>query len=54
MHSEDIDVPHIQIGRTLRVGGWVKTGREAGAGAFCFVELNDGSMSENLQVSSLT
>lgn len=28
----------------------MKTGREAGAGAFCFVELNDGSMSENLQV----
>lgn len=38
------------IGRTIRVGGWVKTGREAGAGAFCFLDVNDGSTSENLQV----
>jgi len=34
----------------VRVGGWVKTGREAGAGAFCFLELNDGSCFESLQV----
>eukprot|EP00198_Chlamydomonas_reinhardtii_P003924 XP_001693260.1 predicted protein [Chlamydomonas reinhardtii] len=39
-----------QVGQTLRVGGWVKTGREAGAGAFCFLEVNDGSMFDSLQV----
>lgn len=39
-----------QAGRTLRVGGWVKTGREAGAGAFGFLEVNDGSMFDSLQV----
>jgi aspartyl/asparaginyl-tRNA synthetase len=39
-----------QIGRTMRVGGWVKTGREAGAGAFCFLEVNDGSTPESIQV----
>jgi asparaginyl-tRNA synthetase len=38
------------VGRTLRVGGWVKTGREAGAGAFAFLEVNDGSCYANLQV----
>lgn len=38
------------IGRTLRVGGWVKTGREAGAGAFAFLEVNDGSCFANMQV----
>lgn len=37
-------------GRTLKVGGWVKTGREAGAGAFAFLEVNDGSSFNNLQV----
>lgn len=44
--------PHmmLQIGRTLRVGGWVKTGREAGAGAFAFLEINDGSCFESIQV----
>lgn len=41
-----------QIGQTLRVGGWVKTGREAGAGAFCFLEVNDGSSFESIQVCS--
>ena len=30
-------------GNTLRVGGWVKTGREAGAGAGAFLAGNDGS-----------
>ena len=43
-----------QIGRTLRVGGWVKTGREAGAGAFAFLEVNDGSSFESLQVGPYT
>ncbi|KAF5841787.1 hypothetical protein DUNSADRAFT_11103 [Dunaliella salina] len=38
------------IGRTLRVGGWIKTGREAGAGAFAFLEVNDGSCFESIQV----
>uniref|UniRef100_A0A7S0RKV4 asparagine--tRNA ligase n=1 Tax=Chlamydomonas leiostraca TaxID=1034604 RepID=A0A7S0RKV4_9CHLO len=38
------------IGKSLRVGGWVKTGREAGAGAFAFLEVNDGSCFESIQV----
>ena len=38
------------VNRTVRVGGWVKTGREAGAGAFAFLEVNDGSCFENLQI----
>ncbi|XP_052200300.1 asparagine--tRNA ligase, cytoplasmic 1-like [Diospyros lotus] len=37
-------------GRTVRVGGWVKTGREQGKGSFAFLELNDGSCAANLQV----
>lgn len=38
------------MGKTLRVGGWVKTGREAGAGAFGFLEVNDGSCFDSIQV----
>lgn len=38
------------VGRTVRVGGWVKTGRVAGAGSFAFLEVNDGSCFANLQV----
>jgi len=38
------------VGRTMTLGGWVRTGREAGAGAFCFLELNDGSAFDNFQV----
>lgn len=38
------------VGRTLRFGGWVRTGREAGGGSFAFVDLNDGSCFESLQV----
>ncbi|KAJ0975456.1 hypothetical protein J5N97_017421 [Dioscorea zingiberensis] len=38
------------VGRRVRVGGWVKTGREQGKGAFAFLELNDGSCLANLQV----
>ncbi|WIA22001.1 hypothetical protein OEZ85_004355 [Tetradesmus obliquus] len=38
------------VGTTLRIGGWVKTGREAGAGAFAFLEINDGSCFDSLQV----
>ncbi|XP_057505531.1 asparagine--tRNA ligase, cytoplasmic 1-like [Actinidia eriantha] len=37
-------------GATVRVGGWVKTGREQGKGSFAFLELNDGSCPANLQV----
>jgi len=47
---ESADGGKSMIGRTLRVGGWVKTGREAGAGAFAFLELNDGSTFDSLQV----
>lgn len=43
-------VPILQVGTTLRIGGWVKTGREAGAGAFAFLEINDGSCFDSLQV----
>ena len=39
-----------QVGKTIRIGGWVKTGREAGAGAFAFLEVNDGSCFQNIQV----
>lgn len=42
----------MQIGKTLRVGGWVKTGREAGGGAFAFLEVNDGSSFESIQVGT--
>lgn len=37
-------------GQTLKVGGWVKKGREQGKGSFAFLELNDGSCSLNLQL----
>jgi hypothetical protein len=43
-------LPRLQAGKSLKVGGWVKTGREAGAGAFAFLEVNDGSCFESLQV----
>ena len=38
-----------QVGHKLRIGGWVKTGREAGGGDFAFLEVNDGSTFSNLQ-----
>ena len=37
------------VGSTLRVGGWVKTGRTANKDEFAFLELNDGSCPTNLQ-----
>ncbi|KAK9048498.1 hypothetical protein SSX86_032537 [Deinandra increscens subsp. villosa] len=37
-------------GQTLKVGGWVKKGREQGKGSFAFLELNDGSCPANLQL----
>ena len=38
-----------QIGHTLVVGGWVKTGRMAEKNTLLFLELNDGSSPQNLQ-----
>lgn len=43
----------LQVGRTLRVGGWIKTGRTAGGGDFAFLEVNDGSTFANLQVRQI-
>ena len=37
-------------GQKVTVGGWVKTGREQGKGTFAFLELNDGSCFQSLQV----
>lgn len=37
-------------GQVVKIGGWVKTGREQGKGAFAFLEVNDGSCPGNLQV----
>lgn len=39
-----------QLGKTISVGGWVKTGREAEKGAIAFLAINDGSMFTSLQV----
>lgn len=50
-HAEGPPFPlGLQVGRTITVGGWVKTGREAGAGAFAFLEVGDGTSFANLQV----
>ncbi|EQC32116.1 asparaginyl-tRNA synthetase [Saprolegnia diclina VS20] len=38
------------VGHTVTVKGWAKTLREAGAGAFAFLELNDGSCFTGLQI----
>ncbi|PWA84815.1 asparagine--tRNA ligase [Artemisia annua] len=37
-------------GQIIKVGGWVKKGREQGKGTFAFIELNDGSCPANLQL----
>ncbi|KAK1397090.1 Asparagine--tRNA ligase [Heracleum sosnowskyi] len=37
-------------GQTVKIGGWVKTGRKANKDEFAFVEVNDGSCPANLQV----
>jgi asparaginyl-tRNA synthetase len=37
-------------GQTVKIGGWVKTGRKQDKGAFAFLEVNDGSCPANLQV----
>lgn len=38
------------IGQSVVVGGWVKSGREQGGGTFSFIQLNDGSIFTDLQV----
>ena len=38
------------IGKTVIVGGWIRTIRVQGGGSFCFVELNDGSSVKGLQI----
>jgi asparaginyl-tRNA synthetase len=38
------------VGQSVTVKGWAKTLREAGAGAFAFLEINDGSCFMGLQV----
>ena len=40
----------MQVGQTLTIGGWVKTGREAGGGKWVFLEVNDGTTFLSLQV----
>lgn len=37
-------------GQTVKIGGWVKTGRKANKDEFAFLEVNDGSCPANLQV----
>ncbi len=41
----------MQVDQTLIIGGWVKTGREAGGGKWIFLEVNDGSSFQSLQVT---
>eukprot|EP00038_Savillea_parva_P007657 m.171679 g.171679 ORF g.171679 m.171679 type:complete len:567 (-) comp13405_c0_seq1:188-1888(-) len=38
------------IGQEVVVGGWVKTGRKQGKDTFVFLEVNDGSSRENIQL----
>ena len=42
----------LQEGQTISIGGWVKTGREAGAGRFVFLDVNDGTSAQGLQAGS--
>ena len=39
-----------RAGETCVVGGWVKSGRVQGKGAFAFIALNDGSTPKSIQV----
>ena len=41
----------MQVDQTLIIGGWVKTGREAGGGKWIFLEVNDGTSFQSLQVT---
>ena len=38
------------IGKTVTIGGWVKTLRVQGGGDFSFIEINDGSTIKGIQV----
>lgn len=38
------------VGKVITVCGWARTVRRQGGGQFCFVSLNDGSTTSNLQV----
>ena len=38
------------IGKTINVGGQVKSLREGGGKSFCFLDLNDGSTIKNFQI----
>eukprot|EP00976_Prorocentrum_cordatum_P068121 1179010-Prorocentrum_minimum.AAC.3 len=38
------------LGKTLTIGGWVKTGRMAEKNSLVFLEMNDGSTPKNIQV----
>ena len=38
------------IGKVVNVGGWIRSLREGGGGAFSFIDLNDGSSVKNLQI----
>lgn len=38
-----------QVGKKLRIGAWVKTGRTANKDEFAFLELNDGTTPTTLQ-----
>eukprot|EP00730_Choanoeca_flexa_P002786 TRINITY_DN11174_c0_g1_i3.p1 TRINITY_DN11174_c0_g1~~TRINITY_DN11174_c0_g1_i3.p1 ORF type:complete len:621 (+),score=216.29 TRINITY_DN11174_c0_g1_i3:163-1863(+) len=44
-----LDAPKGFVGQEVTIGGWVKTGRVQGKGAFVFLEVNDGSTPTNLQ-----
>lgn len=43
----------VQVGQTIRIGGWVKTGRGAGGGEWVFLEVNDGTCFDSMQVNLL-
>ena len=38
------------IGTDITIAGWVKTGRDQGKGAFAFLNINDGTHPEGIQV----
>ena len=38
------------IDKIITIGGWARSLREGGGGAFCFIDLNDGSSIKNLQI----
>ncbi|KAK8792807.1 hypothetical protein WA158_004971 [Blastocystis sp. Blastoise] len=38
------------VGKNVTIGGWTRTQRLQGGGAFCFINLNDGSCFESIQI----